>query len=315
MFSHTRDLGQTWAPNLVYCNAIGFSIHWLVRTAMRGLGLRQERASRALLVGLVLGGTVMGLALSELLLRLLGMADHTWFGFLSTAASALLVAGLTSALALAFLNLKENLERKAMENQRLQELQTRTRLMVLQSKINPHFLFNTLNTMLNLVYKSPAEVEAIILNLSGIYRRVLELPETGTIQVSEELALIRQYLEIEQIRLGERLTYTLDMDPEAGFRSIPPLLIEPLVENAVLHGIAPRPEGGHISILVRDEETALQVIVEDNGVGLKTDAKRLGFGLQSVQERLRLLHGEGHFRLENRPEGGVRAELEVPHGH
>jgi len=143
---------------------------------------------------------------------------------------------------------------------------------------------------------------------------VLKLPDTGFISLTEELDLVRRYLEIEQIRLGARLTFEVEMDPAAADIRIPPLLVEPLAENAVKHGIGPKPEGGWIHIQARIEGAFLCVVVEDNGAGASAGMSGNGFGLYSIRERLRLLYGgRGSLELGPRPNGGFRAELKVPH--
>jgi two-component system LytT family sensor kinase len=168
--------------------------------------------------------------------------------------------------------------------------------------------------MLNLVYKSPGEVETIILNLSEIYRRILQLPEDGLISIQEEMEFIRQYLEIEKIRLGERLAYTITVDPAVASIQIPPMIIEPIIENAVIHGIGPKPEGGSIRINAQQDAGVVRFIIEDDGAGVATQDINQGFGLYSVQERLRLMYrGKATFVLRALPGGGVKVMVELPH--
>jgi len=214
-------------------------------------------------------------------------------------------------------NLKEKIALQVQENEELKHLQVRTQLMALQSKINPHFLFNTLNTMVSLVHREPQKVEAMILNLSGIYRRVLQVPEDGRVPIGEEIELIKKYLDIEKIRLGDRLSYEVDMESPLERVEIPPLLIEPLVENAVIHGIGPKSGGGKITVKagLGEKGKTIEIKITDNGVGPGEQVNRIsgGFGLYSVQERLRLLYKDAaRMSIAAEPGGGTAITLELP---
>jgi sensor histidine kinase YesM len=232
-----------------------------------------------------------------------------------------LAAVIITTLSVLYDSLKEKIEKKVLENEELKRLQMRTQLIALQSKINPHFLFNTLNTMLNLVHKSPQKVENMILNLSDIYRRVLQVPENERILLKQEIDLVREYLEIEKIRLEERLSYYIKMDPGLENFRIPPLLIEPIVENAVIHGISPKSAGGFIQIEIeknktqKENETVITIKVEDNGIGMEKQIGKVskGFGLYSVQERIRLIYKDrARFHIFPGTGGGTCVTLELP---
>jgi sensor histidine kinase YesM len=232
---------------------------------------------------------------------------------------------------LSYYSVRERLQNQAVERERLKKLQARTELAALQSKLNPHFLFNTLNTMVNLVHKEPDKVEQMILRLSDIYRKVLKLPLTDRISLSEEFDLARQYLAIEQVRLGNRLRYEIKLPDNLRDRSVPPLLIQPLVENAVIHGIMPAPAGGCLSLSAQVDGDRIRIVVEDDGVGMDPheadpgaapENKRgpteeeSGFGLHSTRERLRLTYGGmGALKIESTADRGTRITLELPHEH
>lgn len=243
-------------------------------------------------------------------------------------------AAFVTVLMLAYYTLRARLESAALEQERLKGLRARAELASLRSKLNPHFLFNTLDSMLNLVHREPDKVEEMILGLSDIYRKVLQLPEGDRIALCDEFDLARQYLAIEQVRLGERLHFEIDLPEALRDRQVPPLFIQPLVENAVLHGLAPKLGGGKLRIAAELEEGALRIVVEDDGVGCApgpdvstapgaTDSSGTpgagalegsdGLGLASARERLRLLHGErGSLCLETPTGGGTRVILSVP---
>jgi LytS/YehU family sensor histidine kinase len=239
---------------------------------------------------------------------------------------------IVTILILGYQGMRDRLQSHALEQERLKSLRARAELAALQSKLNPHFLFNTLNSMLNQLHKEPARVETMILGLSDIYRAVLQLPECENIELSREFELAGQYLAIEQVRFGARLTYSIDLPATLRNRRVPPLLLQPLIENAVLHGIAPRPEGGRLDLSASHSHGTLRLVVQDDGVGFDPDdgtdgddgrstgscrtaarAGSSGFGLRSARERLRILHGErGVVTVESPPAGGTRVTIEIP---
>jgi len=211
--------------------------------------------------------------------------------------------------------LKEKLEVSIREKEEWKRLQMRSQFQALQAKLNPHFLFNTLNTMLGLVPRGSEKLERMIINLSGIYRNILRFSDQETVSLEEELGLVREYLEIEAMRLGDRLRYRIEADaPEADIR-IPPLLIEPLVENAVIHGIDPLPEGGEIRISIRHQPPRLIIQVEDSGPGFRSGVPGNGFGLRSIRQRLRICDPrQSRLEIGKSQLGGAKLTLEVADG-
>ncbi len=162
------------------------------------------------------------------------------------------------------------------------------RLAELQSRIRPHFLFNALNTAIALVQVDPGRAEAVLEDLSELFR--VALAEAGSsVSLEEEVELARRYLAIEQVRFGPRLAVHWDIDPRTHAARIPPLVLQPLVENAVRHGIEPSPGGGHVSVraAVRQAQVVLTV---SNTVGDEPGSPGHGMALHNVRERLRLLH-------------------------
>jgi two-component system LytT family sensor kinase len=235
---------------------------------------------------------------------------------LTIAVDAALMAVIALTCALVFLHQRfsADLARRVRDNAHLERLHVEAQLSLLQSKVNPHFLFNTLSTMLELVHNDPGKVERMILNLSEIYRKVLTWPESARVRLEDEVALVRQYLEIEKIRMGPRMEFAIDMPDGVRAVEIPPLILEILVENAVRHGIAPRKDGGSIRVSAARRDGRLLLEVTDNGVGIGERRTDTGFGLCSVRQRLHLLFGErAELRVEQLPEGGTRAAIELPY--
>lgn len=311
-----RQVPAIWLPTWVFTNGVGGCVglaFWLLgrSPAYRDGGPVLRNLARA---GAVTLGTGLGLALSLAALGLLRPGLRLRPGDLwPVFAFSLLVSTVMASLNLLLGRLRTHIEQKVIENRQLREMEVQTRLASLQGKVNPHFLFNTLNTLLSLVRRDPDRAEALILQLSELYRGVLQLPEQGRIPLGRELELVRRYLEIEQLRLGGRLEFHIEAEPGVAELLLPPLLVEPLVENAVKHGIAPKPGGGCIRISARGAEGLLVVRVEDDGEGVGSGSGAGGFGTYGIRERLRLQYGEAaRLRLLPRPGEGFTAELEVP---
>lgn len=249
--------------------------------------------------------------------RLDGYQVNRWHLTLVSANAIVLVGvALTCGLVFAHERLSTRLAREVQEHERLERVQLETQLAALQSKVNPHFLFNTLNTIVDLVRSDPEKAEKLVLSLSDIYRRVLALPETAGVSLGDELALVEHYLSIEQVRMGARLHYAIDVPEELRAITVPPLSIEILAENAVRHGLAPRKEGGQVRISAQAEGDRVRVEVTDDGVGSDGRVRGTGFGLLSVRQRLDLLFGRrGRLDVGPASGGGTRAVMEVPRGH
>lgn len=202
---------------------------------------------------------------------------------------------------------------------RIQELETarlRAQLSALTSEMNPHLLFNALNTVASLVHQDPDQAEEVVLQLSDLYRGVLRSAGAASHSLGEEIDLCEAYLRIEHARFGDRLTIDVDVDADVDRRGwrIPVLLVQPLVENAIKHGIAPLGRGGRVSLRVRPEGRGFVVIVEDDGVGIGSSPIRgAGKAVANVRDRLKLTYGEeARLELAARPGGGTRAVVSIP---
>lgn len=172
----------------------------------------------------------------------------------------------------------------------VQPAATRARLAELQSRIRPHFLFNTLNTAIALVRVDPARAEAVLEDLAELFRVALaDDASQRAATLADEVELARRYLAIEQIRFGDRLQVRWELDPDAGAARLPPLLLQPLVENAVKHGIEPAPQGGVLRVRTRVRRGLAEILVA-NSVPLQASQPGHGIALHNVRERLRLMH-------------------------
>ena len=189
------------------------------------------------------------------------------------------------------------------------------RLRALQSQLQPHFLFNTLNAISTLVVEGQTAAAArMIARLSDYLRLTLETTSTPEIPVAEELEFVRRYLEIEQVRFGTRLHVTIKAQPEAMRGLVPALVLQPLVENAVKHGVLTREHGGSVTVTAEQKNGALRLCVSDDGPGLPQDGSAvLGVGLSNTATRLSELYGDAsRFSLCASPAGGLAATIEIP---
>jgi signal transduction histidine kinase len=204
---------------------------------------------------------------------------------------------------------------QALRETELERMVADARLRALRAQLNPHFLFNTLNAILDLIGSDPERAEATTERLADVLRYVLDGTDRESIPVGEEVAFLDAYLEIERARFGERLRVEVDVDFEVSAEPIPPLLLQPLVENAVRHGLAPRPEGGTVRITARAAGSNLALEVADDGVGGECPFRgRVGLG--SVEARLRAVYGDrATFEMEGEPGRGVRARILIPRRH
>lgn len=191
-------------------------------------------------------------------------------------------------------------------------------LQAIQTQLHPHFLFNTLNAISELVHEDADRAEQTIMQLSDLLRISLQSNATQEVSLKEELDFLRQYIEIQQTLLQERLQVKWTIAPETLDAQIPNLLLQPIIENAIRHGIAPKATGGTIEITAARTRDRLLISVEDDGVGLRSPAHPNiieGIGLRSVRTRLRHFHRDNHqFSLKESSTGaGLCVELVIPY--
>jgi LytS/YehU family sensor histidine kinase len=200
------------------------------------------------------------------------------------------------------------LERSELERQALD-----ARLHVLQAQVAPHFLFNTLANVQALVDAGSPHASAVLRSLTAYLRAAVPLLDESSVTMEREVQLVRPYLELMQMRMPDRLQYSIDIDPSALKVRCPPTTLLTLVENAVRHGIDPSEEGGRIDVEIARCGERCVVRVTDTGVGLHEAANGLGTGLATLRERLQLIFGDAaHLRLTDNAPGGVIVEVDMP---
>ena len=237
------------------------------------------------------------------------------FGFVVQATTAWITVGMifvgflvihSAGYALRFY--RELREKERLEEQ-LRALAAQAELTALKAQINPHFLFNTLNTIAQLIHTDSAQAEATVERLAEMYRYVLAGSERGLVPLEEELSFVDDYLAIEQARFGQRLRVTRQVAPESLSVSVPSLILQPLVENAIRHGQGA--DGSvDLAIRVRPHGDEVMIVIADQGPGISDGAWEVGgggHGLRNVDERLRKTYGEGYGLevADNEPRGAV----------
>jgi len=205
--------------------------------------------------------------------------------------------------------------RRELRTSQLQALLDKARLQSLKSQLQPHFLFNTLNSISALMLTNVEAADRMITRLGDLLRISLDTAGTQMTTLSRELEFVNCYIEIEKVRFEERLKVSIDVAPEALDASVPHLLLQPLVDNAIKHGIARLVSGGEIRISATRDGTDLHLEVRDNGPGFKESSRSpsRGVGLRITRERLETIYGQDQsVELLSLPEGGVAARVSIP---
>ncbi|BET66516.1 hypothetical protein ASA1KI_14340 [Opitutales bacterium ASA1] len=214
--------------------------------------------------------------------------------------------------AFAFYRRVQDRDRRALE---LSASLSKAKLQALRLQMQPHFLFNTLNAISTLVHRDADKADEMIVNLSQLLRLSLEVTEQE-MPLRHELEILDRYLEIEQVRLGDRLRVLREIEPAVLDALVPSLVIQTIVENAIRHGIEPRAAPGTVTLRARRDGDMLRLDITDDGIGLKPAeraSERRGIGLSNTESRLAELYGgRARILLREPPEGGVSVEIDLP---
>ena len=192
----------------------------------------------------------------------------------------------------------------------------KAQLRALKMQLHPHFLFNTLHSISSLVLEDPPKANSMIARLGDFLRLTVENSEQQLVTLKEETEFLRCYLDIEQVRFGDRLTVAFELEPQTLSAQVPHLILQPVVENAIQHAIAPRAARGHINIEAKCLDSLLRVAISDNGPGISSNAispAKKCVGLTNVRTRLQQIYGSDfRFELANGGNGGLTVVIEIP---
>jgi len=202
----------------------------------------------------------------------------------------------------------QGLQRQEQEKSNLTIRNREMQISLLKSQINPHFLFNTLNSISTLINSSKEKARKVITQLSDVFRYALDAHNDELVSLSKEIEFIENYVRIQQVRFGDRLRFERDIDPTCLNTKVPPMILQPLVENSVKYGIGPKQEGGTISLTVRRSGSIIFFEVKDNGLGSKAkkvmDGSSSGIGMSNTDLRLRSYFGpQSHLRVRANEKG------------
>ncbi len=308
--------------SILFGNVVGFTV--LIASVflfprLRGLA----PAARVALLGLaLLSGSIAGTAVILYFFPLFVLRDLRQVLAIGAINGllALVVGGMVHAYDTLRWRLEESLrevEEVRLVEAELKEAAARAELSALQARINPHFFFNTLNTISSLLEEDPAKADDVVQTLADLFRYTFRVADAGAVPLSDELEFVAGYLDIERARFGERLRVVWEVEPEARAARLPGLVLQPLVENAVVHGIAPIRAGGTVVIRAQVRDGALSVEVADDGAGLSGSGRSLireGHGLANVSQRLGACYrGQASLVLDAGPGGrGAIAKVTMP---
>jgi two-component system, LytTR family, sensor kinase len=300
--------------SFIFSFSIGFSIAILLFYFSAVLMRLSVIARTGALIVLFLIGGCIGTEVGTFILG----AQFAFRNQLGLLVFNLFLSIIFGSIAFVYFSLQEKAQRMAVElkekdvrEAKMQQLKTQAELDALQTKVNPHFLFNTLNSIASLISENPAAAESTVEKLSELFRYTLQSTERSTVKLTEELEIVRLYLQIEKIRFGKRLEFEIVCDEKLTDIDIPALLVQPLVENAIKHGIAPEVDGGRIRVEALMTEGECQISVTDSGKGFTSEAGEPGFGLKSIRERLQLIYG-AKARLNIVQDGITHITISLP---
>jgi two-component system, LytTR family, sensor histidine kinase AlgZ len=317
-----RQLVEDFRFSWIYSNCIGgiaFSlipIVW-VATCAYPQWFRWSARVAAMFAGCVTGSLIAGLIFVGL--RWQPMSDY-WPQFLgSLKLATLLTIGAGLAIGI-YSTLRERLDEttlqlrtKELERERALKLATEAQLASLESRIHPHFLFNTLNSISSLIPEDPARAERLVEQMAALLRFSLDANQSGLVPLASELKIVADYLDIERARFGDRLRYQIEVPADLNESRIPPLSLQTLVENSVKHAIATDRAGGEIRITCASADGLCQVEVSDSGPPFQLESAPSGHGLDNLKDRLSALFGDRAALKLRRVGGRNNLILSVPH--
>jgi len=306
--------GGSFGTHLLYSQLIGLSIWSCIDVAqavlIRDWPTQWRRIVAIAPLGGVLGFTG-GLALADLLLGRAPLVD--WSSQPRQGIALLLLSLAAGTVATYFYASREQASQAHARAEALQREAVEARLRLLEAQLDPHMLFNTLANLRALITLDAPRAQEMLDRLVAYLRATLAGSRVAMHPLSSEFQRLDDYLSLMAVRMGPRLSRELRLPPDLAQLGVPALLLQPLVENSIVHGLEPKPEGGHLRISARREGRSLLLEVMDTGVGLGTDSPGTGFGLQHVRERLQTLHGTlASLAIEACPQGGTRATIRLP---
>ena len=320
-FARRFDVWETLVWGFVIAQCVGFSIHGLFALARRALGTERIRAFRTparvvfysgipicgVLAGYAVGLSIMGVDVPKLVIE----RPNIPFAMilLSIVFSAIVYRHYANKVKLA--EAQADQARERVRSTELERQAVAAELRALQAQIEPHFLFNTLANVVSLIDGEPAQARRMLERLIELLRSSLAASRAEHATLGQEAALLAAYLDILKVRMGDRLGYVLEIPDELASARLPPLILQPLVENAIRHGLEPKVEGGSVQVRARGNGQELVVEVEDDGLGFAPRAG-IGVGLGNLRDRLASSYGTAARLVVEEAGPGTRVRLTLP---
>ena len=304
--------GRGFVVNLIFSQCIGLSIYG-ANLAVIPLFKRATRPLHQII--LIITAVIVGAGVGTFLGAVANGLDPVLYAreyspFLGQVVLLGLLCG--SIISYIFISLgtitDEKMKRLEAEKQALE-----SELKLLQSQIEPHFLFNTLTTVISLIDSAPARARGMLEAFTAFLRASYLTARDRTVPLSRELDLVKNYLDVLELRMGDRLRYRIEVPDDLREFPLPPLLIQPLVENAVKHGLEPAKAGGAVLVRATREQDRVRITVADTGLGISEKSEEQGIGLDNVRKRIHLAYGDrGGLTIgENTPNGAL-VTIELP---
>jgi len=255
------------------------------------------------------GGMIAGVEMTYLSSSLIFGEPYTFFHLQDILFSGLIVL-IVSSIAYTYRSQKSamnsRIRMKELDLMRLSQLKTQAELAALHSKINPHFLYNSLNSIASLIHEDPGKAESMTLKLSRLFRYSINQSQEDLVSVREELEVGQIFMDIEKLRFGDRVNFKLDVEESLLDKKLPRFLIQPLVENALKHGLANVIQNGELYIGIHQREGKTVIEIADSGSPFP-DELQTGYGLQSTYDKLALLYGDNYeIQISNEPRKQIK---------
>jgi sensor histidine kinase YesM len=298
---------------LINSQCIGFSIYF---SALLVIPLYKRATGPITRIAIIVSAVIVGSIIGAMLGAFAnGMSPLLYIRKYSMYFSQAVLVGLFfgSIISYVFISLG-TISQEKMKRLDIEKSAAETELKLLQSQMEPHFLFNTLSNVMGLIERDPEKAKRMLESFTSFLRASFLTARDRTVTLSHEAEVVKNYLDVFAVRMGDRLHYRIDISVDLREFRIPPLLIQPLVENAAKHGLESSVQGGEISVRAVRDNGVVRITVADSGKGISEKSGGSGIGLENIRKRLQLLYaGQGRLILEENSPVGVKAIIEVPY--
>lgn len=324
LFNYNAPLSSYWkvlAEVFIYTTLICFPAHWLLPAIFPFVAERSEAVKWLVLVAALTLLSGAGSVVGSGIVFASGLEPGVFYTEI-LAVSFKIAVFITQLIGIGHIifarlqgqlnDTRLKLRTQELERERALKAATEARLEALEARLHPHFLFNTLNSISSLIPADPERAERLMERMAALLRFSLESHQGGLVDLAQEMQIVRDYLEIEQARLGDRLRYRLETPGDLEGFQVPPLSVQTLVENSIKHAVAPNRQGGEIRVRVEQDNGKLRVRVSDTGPGFLLESVPAGHGLDNLRRRLETLFGAAAGLRAGRAAGWTSVSIELP---